>query len=245
VRENFGGEFKFFIGGGALLDKNLQKFYVGIGIPMYQGYGLSEASPVVSYNTEKDYRLGSVGKPLSNVEARIDEETGELLVRGDNVMSGYFNRPDLTDEVIDEQGWLKTGDIAKIDKDGFIWITGRIKNMIVLSGGKKVFPEEVETVMESSEHFAEVCVFGYSRTSGAKEGTEDVAIVVVPKDSVIAKYGDDKKALEDFVKVEVKHLSNQLASYKRPMYVFVTTEPLPKTTTRKVKRREVKELVGV
>ncbi|MBO5948407.1 AMP-binding protein [bacterium] len=245
VQKKFGGHFYGCISGGAALDPKVGMFFDTMGIRVYQGYGLTEMSPVVSVNYDRKGAMSSIGRPLNSVETKIDETSGEILLRGPSLMKGYYKNPEMTAQVIDENGWYHTGDIGRIDNKGYLYITGRIKNMIVLSGGKKVFPEEVETVMESSEHFAEVCVFGYSRTSGAKEGTEDVAIVVVPKDSVIAKYGDDKKALEDFVKVEVKHLSNQLASYKRPMYVFVTTEPLPKTTTRKVKRREVKELVGV
>ena len=132
-------------------------------------------------------------------------------------------------------------DIARITKDGHIYITGRIKNMIVLNGGKKVFPEEVEAVLEKSPYFAEVCVLGVTRTFGAKDGTEDVAAVVVPKDDIISKY--DWETVEKLVREEVKKLSLQLTSYKRPINVTVMKDPLPRTTTRKVKRKEVKELV--
>ena len=155
-------------------------------------------------------------------------------------MKGYYNNEKLTNEVIDKDGWLHTGDIGKLDKDGYLYITGRIKNMIVLSGGKKVFPEEIEAVLEKSNKFQEVCVFGYSKNSGEKSGTEDIAVVVVPKEEYKTRDNLDK-IMQD----EVKLLSAQLAAYKRPIKIFVENKPLPRTTTRKVKRNEIKELLKV
>lgn len=210
---------------------------------VYQGYGLSETSPVVSVNTDKRNNLASVGRPLKSYEAKIDEETGELLLKGPSVMKGYHNQPEITAEVIDCEKWLHTGDIAKIDEDGHIFITGRIKNMIVLSGGKKVFPEEVESVLEKSPYINEVCVLGTSRTFGAKDGMEEVTAVIYPKEDLFARFNDEE--LNNFIRVEVKNLSNQLTSYKRPNNIVVVKEPLPKTTTRKVKRKDVKELISV
>jgi len=148
----------------------------------------------------------------------------------------------MTSEVLEPDGWLHTGDMGRIDKQGHIYITGRIKNMIVLSGGKKVFPEEVETVLEKSQYFSEVCVLGASRAGGSKDGTEDIVAVVVPSDDLSKKVTDEKE-LNRIVREEVKYLSNQLASYKRPINIIISKDPLPKTTTRKVKRKEVKEMV--
>lgn len=241
IHEQFGGHFIGCIPGGAPLDMNVGKFFERIGILVYQGYGLSEASPVVSVNTKSHSRFGSVGRPLLSFEAKIDEVTGELLVKGPAVMKGYHNQEEMTRAVIDEYGWLHTGDIAKIDKDGFIFITGRIKNMIVLSGGKKVFPEEVESVLEKSEYLSEVCVLGVSRTFGSKDGTEDIAAVVVPKEDMVAKYDD--KELDKIIKSDIKHLSTRLTAYKRPVNIYISKDPLPRTATRKVKRKEVRELV--
>ena len=241
IHDKFGGNFIGCISGGAPLDIAVGNFFETIGIKVYQGYGLSETSPVVSVNYDKRNDIASVGRPLKGFEARIDSESGELLLRGKSIMKGYHNQPEMTAEVIDEDGWLHTGDIAKITKDGHIYITGRIKNMIVLNGGKKVFPEEVEAVLEKSPYFAEVCVLGVKRSFGAKDGTEEVAAVVVPKDDVIAK--NDEESLEKLVREEVKKLSLQLTQYKRPSNITIHKEPLPKTTTRKVKRKEVKELV--
>ncbi len=243
IHDKFGGHFQGCISGGAPIDKHVANFFETIGIKVYGGYGLSEASPVVSVNYQKRKDYTSVGKPLASIECRIDEQTGEILLKGPSIMKGYYHQPELTAETIDEDGWLHTGDIGHLDSDGHIHITGRIKNMIVLSGGKKVFPEEVETVLEQSDNFAEICVMGSSRTTGNKEGTEDILAIIVPKDSYMQGKSDEE--LNKAVREEVKKLSMQLASYKRPVNIIVHKEPLPKTTTRKIKRREVKELLGV
>lgn len=242
IHDKFGGEFHGCISGGAPLDLAVGEFFETIGIKIYQGYGLSETSPVVSVNVDRRGDLASVGIPLNSFEAKIDPSTGEILLKGPAVMKGYYNNPEMTAEVLGADGWLHTGDVGKIDKEGHIYITGRIKNMIVLSGGKKVFPEEVEAVLEKSDYFSEVCVLGASRAGGSKDGTEDIVAVVVPKDD-LAKRINNEKELNKIVREEVKYLSNQLAPYKRPINIIVSKTELPKTTTRKIKRKEVKELV--
>ena len=242
IHKKFGGHFSGCISGGAPLDLAVGEFFERIGIKVYQGYGLSEASPVVSVNVDRRGDLASVGAPLKSLEAKIDSETGELILRGASVMRGYHNQPKMTSEVLEADGWLHTGDIAKI-RNGHIYITGRIKNMIVLSGGKKVFPEEVESVLEKSPYIAEVCVLGTSRNFGAKDGTEEITAVAVPQKDIIAKYGND--TTEKLIKDEIKKLSLRLTAYKRPVNIVVRTEPLPRTTTRKVKRKEVKQLVNI
>ncbi len=243
IHAKFGGHFSGCISGGAPLDVSVGEFFERIGIKIYQGYGLSEASPVASVNYERRGDIASVGRPLNTFNAKIDPETGELLLKGPAVMKGYHNQPEMTAEVIDKDGWLHTGDIAKISKEGHIYITGRIKNMIVLSGGKKVFPEEVEAVLEKSSYFTEVCVLGISRTFGMKDGTEEITAVVVPSQELCDKYEWD--TVEKLVKDEVKKLSLYLTAYKRPVNIIVKKEPLPRTATRKLKRKEVKELVNV
>ena len=243
IHDNLGGKFFGCISGGAPLDLEVADFFERIGIKVYQGYGLSETSPVVSVNIDKRNEMASVGRPLKHFEAKIDPSNGELLLRGPSVMKGYHNQPEMTAEVIDSDGWLHTGDIAKIDKDGHLFITGRIKNMIVLQGGKKVFPEEVEAVLERSSYVAEVCVLGTSRTFGSKDGTEEVTAVIVPKQDLYSTMTEED--IDKAIKADVKHLSNCLAQYKRPTSVIITKNELPKTTTRKVKRNELKELIKV
>ena len=241
IHDTLGGEFIGCISGGAPLDLEVADFFERIGIKVYQGYGLSETSPVVSVNTDRRNNLASVGRPLRHFEAKVDTSNGELLLRGPSVMKGYHNQPELTSEVIDSEGWLHTGDIAKIDRYGHLFITGRIKNMIVLSGGKKVFPEEVEAVLEKSHYLAEVCVLGTSRSFGSKDGTEEVTAVVVPKAEMYNSYSEQD--IDRMIKLDIKTLSDQLAHYKRPTSIVISKEALPKTTTIKVKRKEVKELL--
>jgi len=242
VHKMLGGRFYGCISGGAPLDEAVGEFFERIGIGVYQGYGLSETSPVISLCMNGKYHdIKSVGPILKSYEAKIDPNTGELLVKGPSVMKGYYKQEELTKTVITEDGWLHTGDMAEIKND-LLYITGRIKNMIVLSGGKKVFPEEVENVLGDSPNFAEVCVMGMAREFGEKDGCEEIVTVIVPNEDFANKYSDDKE-LEKAVRAEVKALSARLASYKRPVKIIVRRDSLPKTTTNKLKRKEIKELI--
>ena len=241
LHDCFGGHFRSFMSGGAPYDFETAKFFRRIGIEVYEGYGLTETSPVATVNVERNRDLRSVGKLIPGFEAKIDPQTEELLLRGPSIMKGYHNQPELTAEAIDKDGWFHTGDKANI-KNGNVYITGRLKNMIVLSGGKKVFPEEVETVLETSDMFAELCVLGMECKSGAKEGTEDIAVVIVPKEHLREQHSPEE--LEKMVRAEVKRLSQKLASYKRPINIIVTDKTLPRTATRKIQRRKVKELIN-
>jgi long-chain acyl-CoA synthetase len=241
IHKNFGGKFKGFISGGAPLDINIAKFFERVGLVIYEVYGLSETSPIVSLNCKGHTKLGSVGRPIPGVSVKIDSQTSELLVKGDNVMKGYYKRPDLTVEVIDKDGWFHTGDKARIDKDGYVYITGRIKNMIVLDGGKKVFPEDLEAVFEKCPKFADVCVFGAKLQGGQKDGTEDIFVAVLPSEDLKNKF-DNEKDLEKEIKQEIKILSQQVSSYKRPKNVLIAKQAFPRTATSKIKRREVKAM---
>lgn len=243
IHKKFGGEFFGCIAGGAPLDVHVGEFFERIGIGIFQGYGLSETSPVVAVNRGKYQDMKSVGPALESFEVKIDDSTGELMLKGPSVMKGYYKRPDLTSEVITPDGWLHTGDIARVDKKTkLIYITGRIKNMIVLSGGKKVFPEEIEAVLEQSPNFAEICVTGVKRNFGEKDGCEEIAVVIVPTVDFSSNF-DSFENLEKAIQTEVKYLSTQLAPYKRPIKIIVRKENLPRTTTRKLKRKEIKELI--
>ncbi len=241
IHRLYGKHFYGYISGGAPLDPIVGDFFKRIGVRIFQGYGLSETSPVVSMCNKPNQDIKSVGPILDSYEAKIDEETGELLVKGPSVMKGYYGRDDLTSEVMESDGWLHTGDIGCIKK-GLLYITGRIKNMIVLSGGKKVFPEEVETVMQQSDNFAEVCVVGMPKAGGEKDGCEEIVAIIVPTEDYARDY-EDFASLENAVKSEVKKLSMQLAPYKRPINIVVRQESLPRTATSKIKRKEVKKLL--
>ncbi len=194
--------------------------------------------PTISTNRYGHSKIGTVGQPLPSVQVKI-ADNGEILATGPNVMQGYYNKPEMTSEVIDENGWFHTGDIGEIDKDGFIKITGRIKNMIVLGGGKKIFPEEVEAVLETSELIKEVCVMSLTIKSGNKAGTEEVGAIISPCDELLSKTDEE---IRQILEQEVKRLSEaNLAPYKAPTVVVLHRDELPKTSTRKVKRKELKD----
>ena len=238
VIDGLGGRLECFICGGAPLEDNVAEFFDRIGIPIFQGYGLTETSPTISTNRYGHSKIGTVGQPLPSVMVKISDN-GEILATGPNVMQGYYGKPEMTKEVIDEDGWFHTGDIGEIDKQGFIKITGRIKNMIVLGGGKKIFPEEVETVLETSELIKELCVMSLIIKSGNKAGTEEVGVIITPSDE-LAKKTDEE--IQNELEAEVKRLSEaNLASYKTPTVVVLHRDELPKTSTRKVKRKDLKE----
>jgi long-chain acyl-CoA synthetase len=244
----FGGRLRVFYVGGAPLDLDVAEYFVRIGISVYQGYGLTETSPIVAMNAPGANRLGSVGRPLPDVEVRIDTDVvapsgeGAVLVRGPNVMLGYHRDPEATRATIDDDGWLDTGDLGHSDADGFLWITGRSKNVIVLANGKNVQPEEVEHVLEQSSLVREVCVLGRAATGGLADGSEEVHAVVVPTDD--AKASRTGEELQALMQAEVHSLTERLATYKHPRTITVWTHELPKTATRKVRRSEVGALLA-
>jgi long-chain acyl-CoA synthetase len=161
IREGFGGRLKFFFGGAALLDMELQKFFSAIGIPMLQGYGLSEASPVISGNVEKRYKLGSSGVIVKNLDLKICDEDGkalqtgqkgEIVIRGENVMQGYWKNERATREAI-RDGWLYTGDMGYVDSDGFLYVLGRFKSLLISDDGEKYSPEGIEETITDRSPF--------------------------------------------------------------------------------------------
>ena len=168
VRENFGGELRFFIGGGALLDKDLQKFYVGVGMPMFQGYGLSEATPVISSNGPELYRFGSSGKLVKPIDLKICDsegrelpvgEMGEIVVKGENVMAGYWKNPESTAETV-RNGYLYTGDLGYMSKEGLLYVKGRFKSLLISSDGEKYSPEGIEeALVEKSVYIDQVMLY--------------------------------------------------------------------------------------
>ncbi|MDZ8187699.1 MAG: AMP-binding protein [Nostoc sp. ChiSLP02] len=249
IHQKFGGKFRLFISGGAALDMDVAGFFEQIGLPIIQGYGLTETGPVICVNSPKANRIGSVGKPLPGVEIKIDspepEQTqGEVLTRGPHVMKGYYKSEELTRQVLDRDGWFHTGDLGVIDADGFLHITGRIKNLIVLGGSKKVNPEEVEAILSKSPAIQEICVLGRLAKYGIKKDTEEVCAVVVPSDFIKQELQTKPEALLREIEREIANLATNLASYKRPSRIFMHLEALPKTSTRKIKRPLVLEWIN-
>jgi long-chain acyl-CoA synthetase len=249
IHRTFGKKFKYFVCGGAPLDAQLERNFDALGFTILQGYGLTETSPVASVNTPKHRKYGSVGRPLKGVDIKIGPGSpgssgGEILIRGPNVMKGYYNNSDKTSEVLKE-GWFYTGDLGYLDEDNFLYISGRAKNLIVLGGGKKIFPEEVEQVMNESPYIKEICVLGRQADKGLKEGTEQVYAVIVPDlDKFPAEGKDDRDAVRRAISKDIADLGKNLAEYKRISEFELYFEELPKTSTRKIKRNQVQALIA-
>ena len=246
VHRAFGGHLRFFISGGAPLDPRLGRFFMDLGLPILEGYGLSETAPIVSCNTLAEHALGSVGKPLPGVEVRIGGAggsgggVGEVLVRGPNVMQGYFEDADATAEVL-RDGWLATGDLGRLDRRGYLYIVGRLKDVIVGESGKNVYPAEVEAVIGSCPHVRDACVLGLARED-ALARTEEVVAVVVANEEAFGP--GDTGAQADILRREIREACAALADYKRPRLLAVWPGDLPRTTTLKVRKHEVRRRLG-
>ena len=246
--DQLGGKMRFVISGGAPLDPKIQKGFIDLGIDMVQGYGLTETSPVIAAENMYKSRNGSIGVPMENVTVEIinkDENgIGELRVKGPNVMLGYYENEEETNKVL-KDGWFYTGDLGYIDKDGFIFITGRQKNMIVLKNGKKIFPEEIETLVNRIDLIEECMAFGMPDENDKNDVKLSVK-VVYNKDEVKQQYGDIsfdeiKNIIWDRIKNEV---NTTVPRYKHIMNMILTDKELIKTTTKKVKRNEeLKEIL--
>ena len=219
VRDNFGGELRFFIGGGALLDKDLQKFYVGVGIPMFQGYGLSEATPVLSSNGPDLYRFGSSGKLVKPLELKICDsegrelplgEMGEIVVKGENVMKGYWKNPEATAETV-RDGYLYTGDLGYMTKEGLLYVKGRFKSLLISSDGEKYSPEGIEeALVEKSKYIDQVMLYN-------NQSAYTTALIVPNRDALKRKLSHLNLALdtEEGRKAAVKKLEEELAKYRK------------------------------
>lgn len=198
VRANFGGNLRFFIGGGALLDKDLQKFYVGVGIPMFQGYGLSEATPVISSNGPELYRFGSSGKLVQPIELKICDsegkelplgEMGEIVVKGENVMAGYWKNPESTAETV-RDGYLYTGDLGYMTKEGLLYVKGRFKSLLISSDGEKYSPEGIEeSLVEHSPYIDQVMLYN-------NQSAYTTALIVPNKEQLKRRLAEDGLTLE-------------------------------------------------
>ena len=219
VRENFGGELRFFIGGGALLDKDLQKFYVGVGMPMYQGYGLSEATPVISSNGPGLYRFGSSGKLVKPIELKICDsegkelpvgEMGEIVVKGENVMAGYWKNPESTAETV-RDGYLYTGDLGYMTKEGLLYVKGRFKSLLISSDGEKYSPEGIEeALVEKSRYIDQVMLYN-------NQSAYTTAVIVPNRDQLIRNLKEQGLSLEteDGRKAALLKLESELNKYKK------------------------------
>ena len=236
VRKNFGYKLRFFVSGGARLDPKVARDLSRLGFSILEGYGLTETSPVATFNPPGRQRFGSVGTPVPDVEIKISncdkEGIGEVLIKGPNVMKGYYKRQKETEAVI-KDGWFFSGDLGYIDRKGFLVLTGRKKEVIVLSSGKNIYPEEIEAAYKKSPFIKGLCVLGILRDGM----TDELGAVVVPdmeyfkKSSVIN--------IREKIKWEIETFSKELPTYKRVMSLVIAKEDLPQTRLGKIKRYEI------
>lgn len=243
VHQVFGNQIRYLISGGAALPEDTLKAFHGLGFNMYEGYGLTEAAPVLTVNRPTGRLIaGSVGEPVPGVEVKIlepdDSGVGEIAARGDNVMLGYLGREDETQRVLDD-GWLKTGDLGKIDDRGRLTIVGRSKEVIVTSGGKNVYPDELEEIYGKCPLIEELAVVGLDDG----RGSERVACLIKPDaddDVSQSKLAECQAQIRDWVRVE----GQRVAGHNRIQVLRFWHNDLPRTATRKVKRRDVVEILN-
>ena len=241
VHDMFGGNIKSFITGAAAIDKNVVEGYRDFGINIYQGYGLTETSPVVAIENDVMMKAGSIGKVIPNHMVKIEnpneEGIGELLVKGPSVMLGYYGNDEATKEAIID-GWFHTGDLASIDEDRYIFIKGRKKSVIVLKNGKNIFPEEMEHLVNRIEGVKESFIFGKSN----RKDPDDIKIfvkVVYDKEIMKIAYKTDlQEKIHEIISEKVKEINNTMPAYKAIRGLILTEIPLIKTTTNKIKRQE-------
>ena len=226
----FGGNLAILVSGGAPLNADLVKGFSTFGILLLEGYGITECSPIVTLNRNKWFKAGSVGLPLPEVQVRIDhpdeEGHGEICVKGPIVMNGYYRRPDITETVL-KDGWFSTGDIGHIDEDGFVYITGRKKNLIILANGKNIHPEELEDIILKREEVAEVVVSEMGKHIGAE---------IFPNFEFEGFVGLEKKKVHKAISRLMKEINKDLPIYKRIKDIEFRDAEFPKTTTKKIKR---------
>lgn len=233
----FGGNLKSIVCGGAPLSPQIIKDFYAFGITVLEGYGITECAPLVAVNSPGKVRFHSVGQPVKGCRVRIDkqdesDETGEICVKGDNVMMGYFKDPEATKEAFTEDGWFKTGDIGYIDKDGYIFITGRKKNVIILSNGKNVFPEELEEHIAPVPEILEAVV-----TVRETNGEPVLTAICVPNPDLVTETDDER--VYAIMKSKIDEINKTLPSYKKMLRVEVRREPFERNTAKKIMRYKI------
>lgn len=242
IKDAFGGEIRLIISGAAGIEPNIIKDMNSYGIQTFQGYGLTECSPIVICNSDKESKHGSIGRPIPNVEAKLincDENgVGELCVKGPMIMLGYYKNEDATNAVFDYDGWFHTGDLATVDKDGFYYIQGRSKNVIVTRNGKNIYPEELEALLMKEKVVKECMVVG---AEDDKENTIVKARIFPDISVVSAETGNVNVTPEEISKAvskAVRNVNSQVVAYKAIKETEIMEKEFEKTTTAKIKRNQ-------
>ena len=236
VLSAFGGKLELVICGGAKLDEEIIRTFDSLGITILNGYGITECAPLISANRNKYRKPGSVGTPILACRVKIDNPDengeGEICVKGPNVMLGYYNNPEATAEVFDKDGFFHTGDYGRLDEEGWIYITGRKKNLIILSNGKNVYPEEIEADLQKVEGVSEVVV--YAGESKVQKDKITIVAEIFPDADLLADKGI--KDLQEYFEDQVKILNSKMPSYKAVKRVKLRDVEFQKNTSRKITR---------
>ena len=243
VHKKFGGKIRFFVSGGAAIDPELIRKFDLLGFTILQGYGMTEASPIITCNTLKHNKIGSVGKAVPSVEVKIagTDPVGEILVFGPNVMRNYYKRKEFTSRIL-INGWLYTGDVGYLDEEGYLFITGRSKDVIVTGSGVNVYPAELEFLLNKIPLIKECCVMGQKIKEGIRKGSEIVAAIIVPD---LEKFQHQETVfIEKSINDEVQKFNATVAEYQRIAKVIVRRDDLPKTRLKKIKRHELGKIYG-
>ena len=235
-------ENRICICGGGPLPASTFKMFNELGIDFVQGYGLTETSPITHLNPTEAYIETSVGRKIPGCEVKIvdpdSDGNGTIYIKGSMVMQGYYNNKEATDEVLSSDGWLNTGDVGHQDEDGYLYLTGRAKSVIVTEGGKNVFPEEIEDHFQLYDDIDQVCVIGYLIDKAMK--SEGIRVVIYPSKKYSDSVNNDKAVIEKHMNEIVAEVNKELQSYKKITKVTVTDMPMQMTSTKKIKRFEVK-----
>lgn len=242
VLDGLGGKMRFIISGGAPLDKKVSVKFNELGVHLIQGYGLTETCPVIAAENDKYIRNGSVGFPMKHVTVEIvnkdKDGVGEVRVKGPNIMMGYYENEEATNKVL-KDGWFYTGDLGYIDNDGFLFLTGREKDVIVMKNGKKVFPEELEILVDKLPEVEESFIYGMAQRGDKNDPMVSVKIVY-NKDAIKNRSEDE---LHEILWNKIKEINKTLPPYKYIKNMIITDKPLIKTTTHKIKRKEELALI--
>lgn len=241
IHDMLGGNIKLLISGAASLDKEIEEKYRNLGLNLVQGYGLTETSPVIGIGTNKYHKVGSIGKTVPSVEAKVvdcnKEGIGELIVKGPNIMIGYYQNEEATKKAIVD-GWFYTGDLARIDEEGYIFICGRKKNVIVLKNGKNIYPEEMENLINKIEGVEESFIYG-KQLSSDKENIKIYAKIVYDEEVVKNAYKvQSKEEIHKEIANKIREINSLMPKYKAIRGFSLTKDPLIKTTTNKLKRQQ-------
>lgn len=243
VHKKFGGKIRFFVSGGAALDPDIARNFEIMGFTMLQGYGLTESSPVLACCTLEKNKIGSVGQPIPGIEIRAAGagKVGEILASGPSIMKGYYNQKELTSRVLIDN-WLHTGDLGYLDENGYLFITGRFKDVIVTASGVNVYPEEIEFSLNKIPVVKESCVIGAKVKNGVRKGAEEVVALIVPDIEYLEKLGnEDDESIKEMIAREVQNYNRRIADSKRIARFIIRKEELPKTRLKKIKRFELKK----